>query len=310
MVMNKISVIIPCYYNELNIEPTTLKLLEVEKMFDDATFEFVMIDDGSKDNTWNKLRYFKERHPENVIIVKLAGNVGSYNAIQAGMKYATGDVNVLISADLQDPPELIYTMFQHWKKGIKFIVANRTNRKESFFSKLFSNTFHSLMQKYALPNIPKGGFDFVMFDKLLRDEAVKIDEHNAHSIYLLAWMNFEMVCIPYERKEREIGTSRWTVKKKIKLLIDSFVGFSYAPIKLISSIGFILGLVALIYAVVIIYQKIVGEIPIEGWSSMMLIILFVSSFQMIALGIIGEYVWRTLDASRKRPNYIVETMIN
>jgi dolichol-phosphate mannosyltransferase len=166
------------------------------------------------------------------------------------------------------------------------------------------------MRKYALPNIPPGGFDFVFFDKQLRDEAVKINERNAHSLYLLAWMNYEMVCIPYERREREIGVSRWTMKKKLKLFIDSFVGFSYAPIKLISLLGFILGFVAIIYSLVILYQKFFGNIPVEGWSSMMLIILFVSSFQMIALGVIGEYVWRTLDASRNRPNYIVETKLS
>jgi len=306
--MFKISIIIPCYYNEKNIVPTTSLLLNVEKMFDDAVFEFVLIDDGSKDKTWQELQKFKRIRNENTTIIKLAGNVGSYNAIQAGMANATGDCNVVISADLQDPPELIHTMFQHWKRGIKFVVANRIERNESFFSKLFSNTFHGLMRKYALPNIPKGGFDFVLFDKQLRNEAVKINERNAHSIYLLAWMNYEMVSIPYERKQREIGTSRWTLKKKIKLFIDSFVGFSYAPIKVISGIGFILGIAALLYAAVIIYNKLFGNIPIEGWSSLMLVILFVSSFQMIALGIIGEYVWRTLDASRKRPNYIVDQM--
>jgi len=308
--MNKISIIIPCYFNELNIEPTTQKILSIESQLEDAIFEFVMIDDGSKDGTWKKLQEFKSKHPNNCTILKLAGNVGSYNAIQAGMAYAIGDCNVVIGADLQDPPELIVQMYQHWKKGIKFVVANRTNRQESFMSKLFSNTFHNMMRKYALPNIPAGGFDFVFFDKQLREEAVKINEPNAHSLYLLAWMNYEMVCIPYERREREIGVSRWTLKKKLKLFIDSFVGFSYAPIKLISLLGFILGFIAILYSVFIIYQKFFGNIPVEGWSSMMLIILFVSSFQMIALGVIGEYVWRTLDASRKRPNYIVETKIS
>ena len=308
--MNKISVIIPCYYNELNIEPTTQKILNIESQLQDAVFEFVMIDDGSKDGTWKKLQEFKKQRGENCIILKLAGNVGSYNAIQAGMAHATGECNVVIGADLQDPPELILQMYQHWKNGIKFVVANRTNRQESFMSKFFSNTFHNLMRKYALPNIPPGGFDFVFFDKQLRDEAVKINERNAHSLYLLAWMNYEMVCIPYERREREIGVSRWTMKKKLKLFIDSFVGFSYAPIKLISLLGFILGFVAIIYSLVILYQKFFGNIPVEGWSSMMLIILFVSSFQMIALGVIGEYVWRTLDASRNRPNYIVETKLS
>jgi glycosyltransferase involved in cell wall biosynthesis len=305
--MAKLSVIIPCYFNEQNIPVTTAELLENEKLFPAGTeFEYVFVDDGSKDNTLTELLKFKERFPEKVKVVKLAGNVGSYNAILAGMKYATGDCNAIIAADLQDPPELMVKMFQYWKEGIKFVVANRTDREESVGQKMFSNTYHYLMRKFALPNIPPGGFDFVLFDKQLRDLAVQIDEKNTNSIYLLAWMNYDMICIPYVRKKREIGVSRWTLKKKVKLFIDSFVSFSYVPVRAISVIGIILGLIAFIYGLLVLIAKITGFINVSGWTSLMIVILFVSSFQMIALGILGEYVWRALDAARNRPNYIVD----
>ncbi len=305
--MPKISIIIPCYYNEENIPVTGKKLIDIETSFPAGTeFEYVFVDDGSKDNTMQALLTFKEKYPQKVRIIKLAGNVGSYNALVAGMEYATGDCLTVISADLQDPPELIPKMFDYWLNGIKFVVASRYDRQEPFFSKMFSNLYHSLIKKLALKNIPKGGFDFVLFDKKLKDELLKMKEKDTNSLYLLAWMNFEMVSIPYSRNKREIGKSRWTTRKKIKLFIDSFVSFSFFPLRLITVLGFIIGFVALIYSGIIIAQKITGKVPVSGWSSMMLIILLTSSFQMIAIGILGEYLWRVLEAARNRPLYVVE----
>lgn len=308
--MPKLSIIIPCYFNEENIPITKQKLIQNESLFEnDVTFEYVMVDDGSKDNTIEELIKFKNEHPSKVKIVKLAGNVGSYNAILAGMNYASGDCCSVIAADLQDPPELMVKMYAHWKNGIKLIVGNRADREESFFQKAFSNTYHKMIQKFALSNIPDGGFDYVFFDKQLKDEVVKINEKNTNTLYLLAWLNYDMVCIPYKRTKREVGKSRWTLKKKIKLFIDSFISFSYAPLKFISVTGIVLGLIAFIYSLVIIILKFSGSIEPTGWSSMMVVILFVSSFQMIGLGIIGEYVWRNLEASRNRPIYVVDKII-
>ena len=305
--MPKLSVIIPCYFNEENILPTTNRLLEVENLFpSDVNFEYVMVDDGSKDNTLTTLLEFKHKHPDKVKVVKLSGNFGSYNAIVAGMKYATGDCNVVISADLQDPPELIKNMYDHWVKGIKLVLANRQEREDRFFDSLFAKWYHRIIKKYALPSMPKGGFDFCLFDTQLKEQIIKSNEKNTNTLFLLLWMNYEFVTIPYTRLKRSIGKSRWTTQKKIKLLIDSFVSFSFFPIRLISVTGFLLGFVAIVYALFILYAKLSGKIQTEGWSAMMLIFLFVSSFQMVAIGILGEYVWRTLDAARNRPNYIVE----
>lgn len=305
--MPKLSIIIPCYYNEQNIPITSKELIENESKFPtEVSFEYVMVDDGSRDGTWAELLKFKEKYPDKVQLIKLAGNVGSYNAILAGMNYATGDVNTVIAADLQDPPELMVQMYAYWKEGIKLIMANRQDREESFGQKLFSNTYHSLMQKLAIKSIPKGGFDFVMFDKQLREEIVKMNEKNTNTLYLLPWMGYAYVCIPYVRRQRTIGKSRWTLQKKIKLFVDSFVSFSYFPVRAISVMGLLLGVLALLYAMFVITARLMGWIDEHGWSALMVVILFVSSFQMIGLGIIGEYVWRSLDASRNRPIYIVE----
>jgi dolichol-phosphate mannosyltransferase len=305
--MPKLSIIIPCYFNGDNIPVTKQRLLENEKLFDrDVTFEYVMVDDGSKDNTLEELNKFRQECPGKVKVIKLAGNVGSYNAILAGMNYASGDCCSVIAADLQDPPELMVKMYDYWKKGVKFIVGNRADRDESFFKKTFANTYHKMIQKFAISNIPDGGFDYVFFDKQLKDEVVRINEKDTNTLYLLAWLNYDMVTIPYTRLKREIGKSRWTFKKKIKLFIDSFISFSYAPLKFISVMGIILGVSAFVYSLIIIYLKISGKEDSSGWSSLMVVILFVSSFQMVGLGIVGEYVWRNLEASRKRPIFVVD----
>lgn len=305
--MAKISIIIPCYYNELNIPVTIPALLENELNFSQGTeFEYVLVDDGSKDNTLKELLKFKDAYSEKFKIIKLAGNVGPHNAVLAGMKYATGDCNVILAADLQNPVELIPKMFDYWSKGIKFVIANRQDREESGIQKLLANTYHFLIKKFALHNIPDGGFDFVLFDKQLKDEVVAMDEKNTNTLYLMSWLNYDFVSIPFVRKKREIGKSRWTFRKKIKLFIDSFVAFSFFPIRMISVIGLLLGLTAFCYGGFIIFSKFFGNIPVTGWTTMMVVILFVSAFQMIALGVIGEYVWRALDASRKRPNYVID----
>jgi dolichol-phosphate mannosyltransferase len=309
--MPKISFLIPCYFNEGNIPVTTKALIEHEKLYPpETTFEYVLVDDGSQDETWKEILKFKAQYPEKVKAVKLASNVGSHNALLCAMTFATGDCNVILAADLQDPPELIPKMYHHWLNGIKFVIAFRTDREESFGQKLFSNTYHFLFRKLALTNIPKNGFDMTFFDKQLRESVVKMEEKNTHIVYLLAWLGYEYVAIPYVRRKREIGVSRWTLQKKIKLFVDSFVSFSFFPIRAISAMGFILGFLAIIYGIIILVAKLTGNLSdVQGWSSLMIVILAVSSFQMIGLGIIGEYVWRTLDATRKRPNFIVEKSV-
>jgi glycosyltransferase involved in cell wall biosynthesis len=309
--MPKLSIIIPCYYNEGNIPVTTAELLENEKRFPpEVEFEYVMVDDGSGDGTLDALRRFEQANPGKVKVVKLVSNVGSYNAIVAGMEHATGDCNVVITADLQDPPELMVRMYANWKKGFRLVIANREERREGLLKNFFANTFHYLMKNFALSNLPDGGFDYVLFDRMVREEVVKMQEKNTNSLFLMVWLGFEYVSIPYTRQERKIGKSRWTLKKKLKLFVDSFVSFSFLPIRAITTMGFVLGIGALGYGLFVVLARLTGLIEMPGFSSLMIVLLFVSSFQMISLGILGEYLWRTLDASRKRPNYLVGEVIH
>ena len=305
--MNKISVIIPCYYNEGNVSQTFNTLQHTFSLWENAVeTEFIFVDDGSKDNTYNELLQIHNSFPDKTKIIKLVRNVGSYNALYAGLEYATGDCHVVISADLQDPPELIADMYRYWQQGFRLVIANRMDREERATQKWVASFFHFLMRKFAIRNAPSGGFDFVLFDKTIKEKILTLKERNSNIFYLMLWMGYDFVNIPYVRQKRREGKSKWTLAKKIKLFIDSFVSFSFIPIRLISVIGLILGLGALVYALFIIIARMFGVIDVEGWSALMVVLLFVSSFQMIALGILGEYLWRILDNTRNRPLYMIE----
>jgi glycosyltransferase involved in cell wall biosynthesis len=309
--MPKLSVIIPCYYNEGNIPVTAQALIANEAGFPaDVTFEYVMVDDGSGDDTVRELIRFRDQYPDRVQVVELVSNVGSYNAIVAGMAHATGDCMAIITADMQDPPELMVQMYEYWLKGFKLVIGNRQDREETGMQKWFAQLFHKIMKKVALSNIPDGGFDFVFFDRQVCDEVVRLQERNSNIFYLMVWLGFTYVNIPYVRRKREIGKSRWTLQKKVKLFIDSILSFSFFPIRLISILGMMLGGVAMFYGLYILIMKALGNINAAGWTTLMVVVLFVSAFQMVALGIIGEYVWRGLDAARQRPLYVVKKVSN
>lgn len=307
--MPRLSIITPCYFNQDNLPVTLPTLLEMEQLLPaDTTVEYVLVDDGSGDETWARIQEWKQRFPDRVKAIKLSGNFGAYNAILAGMHHATGDATVILTADLQDPPELIPQMMDYWRKGIKFVVANRTDREEPLLQKLFSNTYHYLIKRYAIKHVPPGGFDLVLFDRQLREQIVAMNEGNTNTIYQLAWLKYTYVSIPYVRRKREIGKSRWTFRKKVKLFIDSFVAFSFMPVRAITAVGFLLGFIGLLYGALVVYLRLAHGNEVTGWSSLMLVLVGVSSFQMIALGVLGEYLWRTLDAARRRPAFIVDQL--
>ena len=304
--MPKLSVIVPCYFNEENIPVTACELVTNEASFPpEVTFEYIFVNDGSGDDTLGALRRAQAQYPGRIRIVDLASNVGSYNAIVAGMAHATGDCLAVITADLQDPPELLAHMYHHWQQGFRLVIGNRQDREEAGLSQTMAKIFHWLMKNLAMRNIPEGGFDFVFFDRQVATEVLKLHERNSNVFYLMVWLGFAYVNIPYVRRKRQIGRSRWTLSKKIKLFIDSMMAFSFVPIRAISVLGLGLGVVALLYGLYVIALKIASPNEPAGWTTLMVVLLFVSAFQMVALGVIGEYVWRGLDAARQRPLYVV-----
>ncbi|MBD8519550.1 glycosyltransferase family 2 protein [Lysinibacillus sp. FSL R7-0073] len=299
------SILVPIYFNELNIPYTVPRLQSLKELFPSYDLEFVFVDDGSKDDSL-KLLLEERKKDASIKVIKLSKNYGSMQAIQAGLNYTSGDCVGIISADLQDPPELFKDMIKCWERGKKVVMATRTDREESFSQKLFSNTYYYLMDRFAIKGYPKGGFDFVLIDKQVVQELVLISEKNTNIMSLIFSLGHDQDFIPYVRQERKHGKSRWTFSKKIKLFVDSFVSFSYAPIRFMTGIGFVVALLSFIYALFTIVAYLAGYVAVQGWTTIIALITLLQGIIMMMLGIIGEYLWRILDETRKKPGFIVD----
>ena len=308
-IMKKISIIVPVYYNQDNLLPLYADLKE--KVFNklkentNTEYELIMVDDGSKDNSY-KVMQDLAKIDSNIKIIHLSRNYGEHAAILAGLSQCTGDCAVRKAADLQEPSEMILDMMKKYDEGYKVVLATRADREEPIVQKAFSNLYAFLMRKLALHNMPKGGFDSFLIDRQVIDFLVKMQESNTSLMSQILWAGFETATVPYVRKKREIGKSRWTLSKKIKLVYDSLISFSYFPIKMITNVGFFSFFISEMLLLIIIYKKFVGKIDVEGYTSLIMVMLMAFGIIMLSIGIIGEYLWRTYDAARKRPPYIIE----
>ena len=304
--MSTLSIVVPIYFNELNIPDTVPQLLALRERLSGYELELVFVDDGSGDRSLELLRQQQAAHPDVIRVVKLTRNFGSMSAIQAGLTIATGDCVGMIAADLQDPPEMFIDMIEQWERGSKAVFAVRADREESAGQKFFSNSYYALMRKFALPDYPEGGFDFFLIDRQVVNEVNAIREKNTNLMSLVFWLGHKPVMLPYVRRSRQKGKSRWTMAKKIKLFIDSFVSFSYAPIRFLSITGLVVALAAFVYAGVVFFAWLVNDIPVQGYAPIVILLALTAGVQMIMLGILGEYLWRVLDETRRRPAFVID----
>jgi hypothetical protein len=197
-------------------------------------------------------------------------------------------------------------MVRHWESGIKVVLAVRQDRHDGFWQKRFSNTFWWLVRKFAIPDYPRGGFDLLLIDRQVAQHLNQIQEKNTNPLSLAFWLGFRPVLVPYVRRRRTSGRSRWTLSKKIKLIVDTFVGFSYLPVRLFSVLGFLVAASAFLYGVIVLAYRIAFGAQVQGFTATVLIISLVSGVQMAMLGVLGEYVWRVLDEVRRRPPYVID----
>lgn len=301
----KVSLVIPVYYNEENLRPLyeDIKTKFIEKI--DYDYEIVMVNDGSKDNSWGLMKELAELD-SNIKIISLSRNFGSHAAILCGLSNCTGDCAIVKAADLQEPTELILEMVESWKKGNNVVLAVREGRDESKRQTFFANSYYKMVQKTALPEMPDSGFDVYLVDRKVITVLSNLDERNSALTGQILWSGFKTDKVYYTRLAREIGTSKWTLKKKIKLVLDTLFSFSALPITLVLYVGLLSLLVAVIWAVVVLISKLSGMIDVTGWTTLFIFNLFSFGITMLTLGILGEYLWRTFDASRNRPTYIVE----
>ena len=304
----KLSIVTPCYYNEKNLDDTWAEIREA--VFDrmpEYDWEWILVDDGSEDGTLQVAKRLQQEDGR-IRIVKLSRNFGEFRAVVAGLSVAKGEAVAVICADLQDPPSLIPELVASWKRGNKVNLAVRAGREGSKLKNWFADTYYHLIRKWVIPNYPERGFDFFLVDKTVAQELVRMQEKNS-SIYLqLIWLGYKPTILEYNQKDRENGVSMWTYSKRINLFVDTFIVFSHKPIRFLTGAWLVLGLISIIYGIYTIFDKIINHTP-AGYASVMLAVLLTSSFQMVMTGILGEYLWRNLDESRKRPLYVIDEVI-
>jgi Glycosyltransferases involved in cell wall biogenesis len=301
----KISIVIPVYYNQDNLEPLYANMEEILFSHQEYEWEIVMVNDGSQDDSYSVMKSLADKDGR-IKIFSLSRNFGSHAAVLCGLAKCTGDCAVIKAADLQEPTELILEMLESWKKGNNVVLAVREGREESRQQTLFANLYYTLVRKAALPNMPKGGFDVYLLDRKVIDVLMALDERNSALTGQILWSGFKTDKVYYTRLAREIGTSKWTLKKKIRLVTDTLFSFSTLPIKAVTLVGTFSFIGALIWAVVVLIFKLAGMIEVSGWTTLFIFNLFSFGVIMLTLGILGEYLWRTFDASRNRPPYIIE----
>jgi len=300
----KISFVVAVYYNEGALTKTYDKIQSVfSNELAHHEYEIIFVDDGSEDGSLQEILSLREQDPR-VKIISFTRNFGQMAAMLAGFKEASGDAIINISADLQDPVELIPQMVEKWQEGSEIVICYRTGRSDTLLAKLFSRLAYGVL-RISLPQIPPGGFDFVLMDRKVMDAFNSIDVRHRFFQGDLLWTGYRTSFIPYIRLKRTIGKSQYNFGKKLKTFLDAVLDASYLPIRFISLVGVITSAFGVIYSVSIVFSWLHGETPFTGWAPIMIAILLVGGLIMVMLGVIGEYVWRINEEVRKRPNYVV-----
>ena len=301
----KISIVIPVYYNEDNLNPLYADLSQKLLCHSEYEWEIVMVNDGSKDKSYSLMKELAEKDPR-IKIYSLSRNFGSHAAILCGLSKCTGDCAVVKAADLQEPTEMVWEMVNSWRKGNNVVLAVRKERPEGKGQRLFANLYYWLVRKAALPNMPEGGFDVYLLDRKVINVLMQFDEKNSALTGQILWSGFRTEKIYYTRLQREVGTSKWTLRKKIRLVTDTLFSFSTLPITIVSVIGTLSCLGATIWAILVLIFKLLGLIDVSGWTTLFIFNLLSFGIIMLTLGILGGYLWRAFDASRNRPPFIIE----
>ena len=309
--MKKISVVVPMYYEEKVVKECYERLTKVLQNLINYDYEIIFIDDGSKDKTLELLEEIAQEDNK-VKIISFTRNFGHQCAVTAGLKHVSGDVIVIIDADLQDPPELIPDMICLWEEGNQVVYGKRKTRKgESVFKVLSAKMFYKTLNALSDVEIPKDTGDFRLVDREVVEVINSLPEHNKFLRGLWSWTGFKQKPYEYERKERFAGKTKYPLKKMLKLASDGIISFSTKPLKIVGALGIIsiaISICIMIYALISFAFKLNNLTP--GWTSLMVAITFFAGVQLLSIWIMSEYISRIYDESKNRPQYIIEKKIN
>jgi len=303
--MKTISIILPVFRNEGSILKTGNSLRELfATTHTDLQYEIILVDDGSDDSSLEEIKMLISQD-DNARAISFARNFGQVPAIIAGLRHSKGDAAVIMSADLQDPVELISQMIRAWEQHSQIVICQRADREDSAIARLTSKVFYNFI-KISNPRMPQGGFDYVLMDRAAVDVFNNIDERNRFFQGDILWMGFTTRFISYKRLKRTVGKSQWTFKKKLKYFIDGSLNTSYLPIRFMSLLGLGVSIGGFIYAAVVFYARLIHKVPFEGYAPIVILLLIIGGIIMIMLGIIGEYLWRIYDETRKREIFVIK----
>ena len=299
-----VSIVIPVFNNQGSLSITYERIHEMfMKRVDELEFEIIFVNDGSIDGSYAALLDLRDKDPR-VKVLSFTRNFGQMAAMLAGFSEARGDAVINVSADLQDPIELMTEMLDRWKGGMEVVVGYREGREDPLLTRISSRLAYSLM-RLSIPNMPPGGFDYVLMDRAVMDLFNSLDVRHRFFQGDLLWSGHRVSFIPYKRLKRQHGVSQYTFFKKLKNLLDALLDSSYLPIRFISLMGLLTSFGGLLYSLTVVVSWLYGGTPFSGFAPIMIAIMVVGGMIMTMLGILGEYLWRIYDEIRKKPNYIV-----
>ena len=301
---NIISVVAPAYNESENID---IFYEKISSVLDSLTsnWEVICVNDGSSDDTFEKLQQLHKKD-NRVKIINLSRNFGKEIALTAGLDYASGDAIIPIDIDLQDPPELIADMIKLWKNGNDVVYATRISREgESIAKKATASIFYRVISKISNIAIPKDTGDFRLIDKKVLKELKKLRETHRFMKGLFSWVGYKQVSLPYERKARNAGKTKFNYWKLWNFALEGITSFSIAPLQIATYMGMFVSLFSFLYGAIIIGKTLIFGIDVPGYASMMVVILFLGGVQLVTIGIIGEYIGRIYNEVKQRPLYII-----
>ena len=303
--MKKISIIIPAYNEE---ESLPFLYERLEKLMDSITnyeFEILFINDGSKDNTLNLIKEYREKDSR-ISYVDFSRNFGKEIGMIAGLDYATGDCVIFMDADLQDPPELIPEMIKYWEEGYDDVYAQRRTRAgETFLKKFTSKMYYKVLQTLTSVPIQKDTGDFRLLDRRCVNALKKLRETDRNSKSMFSWIGYKKKAVMYDRDPRVAGKTKWNYKKLVNLAIDGITSFTTSPLRISTYIAIPTFLALFVYFIYVIIKCITQDVAIQAFQAIILLVLFFSGVQILLFGIIGEYLGRIFNASKNRPLYLV-----
>ncbi|MEA5508265.1 glycosyltransferase family 2 protein [Crocosphaera sp. UHCC 0190] len=300
----EISIILPCYNEEEGIDLLFERLLGVLDTLN-VTYEVVCVDDGSKDQTLQRLIDYHHRYPA-IKVVSLSRNFGKDIALTAGLENAQGQAMIPLDADLQDPPELIEQMIAKWREGYDVVYAKRRSRQgESFIKQLTANAFYRIISRISSVPIPRDTGDFRLLDRRVVDALKRMPERTRFMKGLFAWVGFKQTYITFDRPNRHQGTTKWNYWKLWNFALDGITSFSLIPLKVWTYLGGIISLLAFFYGSFLIMRTLILGIDVPGYASLMVTMLFIGGIQLITLGILGEYLGRIYEEVKQRPLYLI-----